>query len=167
MPTPNDNIRMMDVTAKPETVRSASATATLRMQTSTLELIRQKKMPKGDVLTVSQTAGIMAAKQTPTLIPLCHPLLPGSITVDFDPTSSDDCVVFSSTVTGIGRTGFEMEALVAVSVAALNLYDMCTGVDKEMTIERVRLLRKSGGKSGTYVSGQAPEKPGRVVAVFR
>jgi cyclic pyranopterin monophosphate synthase len=161
------SMHMMDVSRKDETQRGATAECVVRMKPATLRLIRTGKIPKGDVAAVSQTAGILAAKQTPALLPLCHPLLPGSIDVAIDTASADDTVTIRATVTGIGRTGFEMEAMVAASVAALNLYDMCKSVDRAMTIERTRLLHKSGGKSGTYVAGDQRRlvPAGTVVAV--
>jgi cyclic pyranopterin monophosphate synthase len=161
------SMHMMDVSTKDETLRSATAECVVRLQPATLQLIRTGGIPKGDVAAVSQTAGILAAKQTPALLPLCHPLLPGSIDVAIDTASADDTVTIRATVTGIGRTGFEMEALVAASVAALNLYDMCKNVDRAITIEHTRLLRKSGGKSGTYTAEDEPRRAlaGTVVAV--
>ncbi|GEM_PF-103306 len=161
------SMHMMDITTKAETRRSASAECCVRMQPSTMQLIRQGEIPKGDVVAVSQTAGVMAAKQTPDLLPLCHPLLPGSIDIEFDTVGSEDCVRIRATVTGIGRTGFEMEAMVAASVAALNLYDMCKNVDKGMIIEGIRLVSKTGGKSGTYTAGAEPgrDRVGEVIAV--
>jgi len=161
------SMHMMDVTTKDETLRSAAAECFVKMQPATLQLIRQGAIPKGDVVAVSQTAGIMAAKQTPTLLPLCHPLLPGSIDVVVDTGDSEGGVRIRATVTGMGRTGFEMEAMVAVSVAALNLYDMCKNVDRGMSIDLIRLVSKSGGRSGTYTAGVDPgrELTGRVVAV--
>ncbi len=161
------SMHMMDVSTKNETLRSAAAVGFVRMQPSTLQLIRAGGIPKGDPVAVSQTAGIMAAKQTPALLPLCHPLLPGSIDVVVDTSGSEDRVEIRATVTGVGRTGFEMEALTAVSVAALNLYDMCKNVDKDMSIDGIRLVSKSGGRSGTYTAAVEPgrELTGRVVAV--
>ena len=141
--------RMVDVGGKPETRRTAKAVARVRMQTSTLALIRDRKLAKGDVLEVARLAGIMAAKQTPTLIPLCHPLALESVSLDYafpDP----DVVELTADVAITGRTGVEMEALTAVSIAALTIYDMCKSVDRGMTIEQIRLEEKTGGRSGTF-----------------
>ena len=161
------SMHMMDVSTKNETLRSATAECFVRMRPSTLRLIRQGSIPKGDVVAVSQTAGVLAAKQTPALLPLCHPLLPGSIHVSIDTTGSDDAVSIRATVTGMGRTGFEMEALVAASVAALNVYDMCKNVDRAISIDGTRLVGKSGGRSGTYAVeiDERQSRTGRVAAV--
>lgn len=162
-----DDVHMIDVSSKTETRRCATAEGFLRMRRETLKMIREGLIPKGDVLSVSQTAGMLAAKQTAHLIPLCHPLLPASIEVTFDIWSSEDGVTIRGTVIGIGRTGFEMEALIAVTIAALNLYDMCKNVEKGMLLESVRLVSKSGGKSGRY-EANAPSRiaqRGQVVAV--
>lgn len=159
------SIRMIDVSAKSETLRSASAECFVRMQPATLRLIRAGDLPKGDVVAVSQTAGVLAAKQTPALLPLCHPLLPGSIEVSLDTAGSEEGVRLRATVSGSGRTGFEMEALMAVTVAALNVYDMCKNVDRTIVIERTRLVAKSGGRSGPYHADAERVMVGRVVAV--
>jgi cyclic pyranopterin phosphate synthase len=161
------SMHMIDVSSKDETLRSATAECFVRMKTPTLQLIRQNGIPKGDVVAVSQTAGILAAKQTPNLLPLCHPLLPGSIHVSLDTAGSEEGILVRATVAGIGRTGFEMEALVAASVAALNVYDMCKNVDRAISVESTRLLSKSGGKSGTYSveKDESQDKTGRIVAV--
>jgi GTP cyclohydrolase subunit MoaC len=143
---------MIDVTDKAETEREAVAKGRIKMKPSTLELIRHGGIAKGDVLAVAQTAGIMAAKETPHLIPLCHPLLLTNIAIEFDIPEDADSIEITATAKGVGKTGFEMEALVAVSITALNIYDMCKGVDRSMAIEEIRLLRKSGGKSGDYVA---------------
>ena len=147
-------IRMIDVTQKPETERKAVAKGKVKMKPATLELIRQGKVAKGDVLAAAQTAGIMAAKETPRLIPLCHPLLLTNVAVEFYLPENGDSVEITATIKGVGKTGFEMEALVAVSVSALTIYDMCKMVDKGMTIDEIRLIQKSGGKSGTYVASK-------------
>src|SRR3954453_15641950 len=139
--------RMVDTSAKPETQREAKASALVRMQPVTLTLIRDKAVAKGDVLAIARLAGIMAAKRTGDLIPLCHPLPITSATVDFS-FPADDTLQIDATVRVFGRTGVEMEALTAVSVAALTVYDMCKAVDRVMSIERVRLEEKSGGRSG-------------------
>lgn len=140
--------RMIDITQKRETERQAVAKGKVKMKPSTLELIRQGGMAKGDVLTVAQTAGIMAAKETPRLIPLCHPLLLTNVAVEFYLPENSDFVEITTSAKGVGKTGFEMEALVAVSISALTIYDMCKAVDQSMSIGEIRLVRKSGGKSG-------------------
>ena len=141
---------MVDVSGKPETERVATAAATVRMKPETLALILKGQMKKGDVLAVARLAGIMAAKRTPDLIPLCHPLALASVTVDLTPDPKRNAVDIVATCKLRGRTGVEMEALTAASVAALTVYDMCKAVDRGMTITDLRLLHKSGGKSGTY-----------------
>lgn len=140
---------MVDVTAKAVTAREACAEALVRMQPHTLGLILDGSHPKGDVFAVARVAGIMAAKKTHELIPLCHPLLLTGIRVELEPEGLD-AVRIVARCRLAGQTGVEMEALTAASVAALTLYDMCKAVDRGMTIERVRLLEKSGGKSGDY-----------------
>ena len=141
--------RMVDITQKSDTEREAVAKCLVRMQASTFELLKKGEVPKGDVLTVAQIAGIMATKQTPQLIPLCHPLLIGDARVEFITNEADSTVEITATVKSLGKTGVEMEALTAVTVAALTIYDMCKAVDKGIQIDCVRLVRKSGGKSGT------------------
>jgi cyclic pyranopterin phosphate synthase len=150
---------MIDVTQKRETERQAIAKGKIKMKAATLELIRKGKLKKGDVLAVAKTAGIMAAKETHRLIPLCHPLQLTHISVDFRLprsgralNSGESSVEITASAKGIGKTGFEMEALVAVAVSALAIYDMCKAVDRNMTIEEIRLVRKSGGKSGLYLA---------------
>ncbi len=145
-------IHMIDVTRKRETERQAVAEGKVQMKPATLELIRKGELEKGNVLAVAKTAGIMAAKETHRLIPLCHPLQLTHITVEFNLPENDNSVEIIASAKGIGKTGFEMEALVAVSVSALTIYDMCKAVDKSMTIREIRLLRKSGGKSGIYLA---------------
>lgn len=148
-------VHMIDVTRKKETERQATARGKVRMQPATLELIRKGELEKGDVLTVAKTSGIMAAKETDHLIPLCHPLQLTNVTVDFnlcEDTAGFVGVEITASARGLGKTGFEMEALVAVSVSALTIYDMCKAVDKAMTIGEIRLVRKSGGKSGAYLA---------------
>jgi len=142
--------RMVDVGMKPETQRMARASGLVRMLPATLDLIRDRKLAKGDVLEVARLAGIMAAKKTADLIPLCHPLPLTSVTIDFT-FVEPDAVRIEATVTVFGRTGVEMEALAAVSVSALTVYDMCKSADRGMTIEQIRLEEKSGGKSGSFV----------------
>jgi cyclic pyranopterin monophosphate synthase len=147
--------RMVDVGAKPETHRTATASAIVRMAPATLALVRDKQLAKGDVLEVARLAGIMAAKKTADLIPLCHPLPLTSVEVSFG--FDGDCVLrIDATARVFGRTGVEMEALTAVSVAALTVYDMAKAVDRGMTIERVRLEAKSGGKSGDFRRDDEP-----------
>jgi len=141
---------MVDVSAKAETERVATATGSVIMAKATLDLIQAGGVKKGDVLSVAQLAGIMGAKRTPDLIPLCHPLALTSVTVELtcDPVRS--AVDITATCKLKGRTGVEMEALTAVAVAALTVYDMCKAADRAMRIEGIRLLHKSGGKSGVY-----------------
>jgi len=142
--------RMVDTSGKPETDRVARASGLVRMASATAALIRDKKLAKGDVLEVARLAGIMAAKRTGELIPLCHPLPITSVQIDFAWEGEGDLLKIEATVKVVGRTGVEMEALTAVSIAALTVYDMCKSVDRVMSIERVRLEEKSGGKSGTF-----------------
>lgn len=142
--------RMVDVGAKAETNRVARASAVLRMRPATLALIRNKEVSKGDVLEVARLAGIMAAKKTSDLIPLCHPLPLTSVKLDFRFTD-DGALRIEAAVTVFARTGVEMEALTAVTVAALTVYDMCKSADREMTVETVRLEEKDGGGSGHFV----------------
>jgi molybdenum cofactor biosynthesis protein MoaC/molybdenum cofactor guanylyltransferase len=145
---------MVDVTDKAATAREASAEALVRMQPQTLNMIVAGGHPKGDVFAVARVAGIMAAKKTHELIPLCHPLLLTGIRVELEPEGVDAVRIVARCKLA-GQTGVEMEALTAASVAALTLYDMCKAVDRGMTIERVRLLEKSGGKSGDYRAEEA------------
>jgi len=144
------NAHMVDVGAKDVTERVAVARASVIVQPATLKLIKDKKAAKGDVLAVAQLAGIMAAKKTPDLIPLCHPLALNSVDVKLTLDGKRNAVDIEATCKLKGRTGVEMEALTAASVAALTVYDMCKAVDRGMTITDVRLLHKSGGKSGTF-----------------
>lgn len=140
---------MVDVSAKDETTRTATARGRIVMQPATLALIREGRAGKGDVLGVARLAGIMAAKKTSDLIPLCHPLMISKVTVDLEP-EGEDAVAIEATVKLSGRTGVEMEALTAVTVAALTVYDMVKAVDRGMRIEDVRLVHKAGGKSGEF-----------------
>ena len=144
------NAHMVDVGGKTETERVAVARASVTMQAATLKLIAAKKAAKGDVLAVAQLAGIMAAKRTPELIPLCHPLSLSSVDVKLSLDKKRNAVDIEATCKLKGRTGVEMEALTAASVAALTVYDMCKSVDRGMVISEVKLLHKSGGKSGTF-----------------
>jgi cyclic pyranopterin monophosphate synthase len=141
--------RMVDVSAKAETQREAVAGGRVVMEPSTLALIQAGGVPKGDVIAVARIAGIMAAKQTGTLIPMCHPIAITGVTVDLAPEGGSALRV-TATVKTTGKTGVEMEALTAVTVAALTVYDMCKAVDRGMRIEDVRLLEKRGGKSGEW-----------------
>jgi len=144
-------VRMVDVSAKPATERIAIAKGTVAMKPATLEMIKKGETAKGDVLAVAQMAGIMAAKQTSHLIPLCHPLPITNVSVEFKLDAERSVVDITATVKTTAQTGVEMEALTAVSVAALTIYDMCKAVDRGMRIESIRLARKSGGKSGEIV----------------
>jgi cyclic pyranopterin phosphate synthase len=143
---------MVDVSAKGETSRTAVARGRIVMRPETLALIEQGRIGKGDVLGVARIAGIMAAKRTSDLIPLCHPLLISKVAVDLTP-AAPDAVEIEAMVKLTGQTGVEMEALTAVTVAALTIYDMCKAVDRGMRIEAVRVVHKSGGKSGVYEAG--------------
>ncbi len=145
--------RMVDVSDKAETERVATAKGSVLMQPATLALIKDGGVKKGDVLSVARLAGIMGAKKTPDLIPLCHPLALTSVQVDLTLDEARNAVDISATCKLVGKTGVEMEALTAVSVAALTVYDMCKAVDKGMQIVDIRLTHKTGGKSGTYERG--------------
>ena len=140
--------RMVDVGGKPETARSATATGRIRMSPEALAAVRDGSGPKGDVLAAARIAGIMAAKTTGELIPLCHPLSLDAVQVEF--AFEDDAVRATARASLTGRTGVEMEAMTATSVALLTIYDMAKALDKGMVIEGVRLLEKTGGKSGTW-----------------
>jgi cyclic pyranopterin phosphate synthase len=140
--------RMVDVSAKPVTAREATARGRVRVSAEVVRLLRGEGVPKGDALGVARVAGIMAAKRTPDLVPLCHPLAISGVTVDLD--VADDAVEIAATVRTTDRTGVEMEALTAVSVAALTVVDMVKAVDKAAVIEAVRVTAKSGGRSGDW-----------------
>ncbi len=146
--------RMVDVTPKPETYRLAVAAGEVVMKPETLRLIREGNIKKGDVLGTARIAGIMAAKRTHELIPLCHPLLLTQVDVDFRFNEEESKIEIQALVKTRGQTGVEMEALTAVSVAALTIYDMAKAVEKTMRIENIRLLRKEGGKSGTFIRSE-------------
>jgi cyclic pyranopterin phosphate synthase len=146
---------MVDVGEKAVTVRTAVAQAEVYMLPTTLAAIRDGDVPKGDVLAAARIAGIMAAKRTPELIPLCHTLLLSKVAVDFELDDARSCVIITTTVRCTGQTGVEMEALTAASVAALTIYDMAKALEKTMTINNLRLLEKQGGKSGDW-KRQAP-----------
>ena len=143
-------VRMVDVTDKKLTVRTAVAGGTVQMKPETLKLIGDQKVKKGNVLETARIAGIMAAKKTSDLIPMCHPLKLSHVQVDFAADDANHCIDIEASVRTIDQTGVEMEALTAVSAAALTIYDMCKSYDREMTISNIRLLKKTGGKSGTY-----------------
>lgn len=147
--------RMVDVSAKDDTVRTAVAEAVVTMLPATLALIQSGGLPKGDVLAVARVAGIMAAKHTSDLIPMCHPLPITGVSIDLEPLSAGELRI-RATVKTTGKTGVEMEALTAVSVAALTVYDMCKAVDRGMAIGGVRLLEKHGGKSGDWFAPAHP-----------
>ncbi len=155
---------MVDVGAKPDTAREAVATGRVHLRRETLELIRAGRMAKGDVLAVAQVAGVMAAKRTPEIIPLCHTLLLSGVDLTFaledgvEDGAAEGIVRIQATVRTVGKTGAEMEALTAVSAAALTIYDMCKAVDRGMTIGGIQLVRKSGGKSGTYERASGDER---------
>lgn len=140
---------MVDIAGKADTARVATAKGLVRMHSTTFRLIKQGEIAKGDVLTVAQLAGIMAAKRTPDLIPLCHTILIDSVNIEFQQDEEQSTVEITVTVESTGKTGVEMEALTATAVTALTIYDMCKAVDRAMKIENIRLVHKSGGKSGT------------------
>lgn len=143
--------KMVDVTGKPDTQREAVAKGSVRMKPSTFNLIKEGGVAKGDVLAAARLAGIMAAKQTPQLIPLCHPILIGDVKVEFNLDEKNSTVEIIAMVKSTGKTGVEMEALTAVAIAALTVYDMCKAVERGIQIEGIRLIRKSGGKSGAII----------------
>ena len=143
--------RMVDVSAKPVTKRTAIASGRVLMKGQTLERIVNKKIEKGDVLGVARVAGIMAAKRTGEIIPMCHPLAIDSVEVRFQPDGRRSEVRIEVRVKSTGKTGVEMEALMATAAAALTIYDMCKAVDRGMIISHIKLMKKSGGKSGTYI----------------
>lgn len=142
---------MVDVSDKDITSRSAVARGTIHMRQETLELILKGKVEKGDVFSVARVAGIMAAKKTSELIPMCHPLNITSVKIELNPAQNPARVDIEASVRVDGKTGVEMEAMTAVAVAGLTVYDMCKAVDREMTIGEIRLVKKSGGKSGTFL----------------
>ncbi len=144
--------RMVNVTDKVQTVRTAIAKGEIYMKPETLDLIQSGGMPKGDVLAVAQVGGIMAAKKTGDLIPMCHPINLTGVDINFEIDTEKSRIIITSTVSCKGETGVEMEALTAVSAAALTIYDMCKAVQKDMHIEGIKLLKKTGGKSGDYIA---------------
>jgi cyclic pyranopterin phosphate synthase len=145
------DIRMIDVGNKAVTERQATARGKVVMQAATFSALRDATLPKGDALSTARIAGIMAAKETHRLIPMCHPLLIDKIDVDYALDEKSSSVEIEAMVKGTGKTGFEMEAMTAVTVSALTIYDMCKGIDPSIRIENIRLIRKSGGKSGDVV----------------
>lgn len=161
MPDSNDNklthfneqgrARMVDVSDKDITLRTALACCTVRLSPETFMLVWDGKMKKGDVLAVAQVAGIMAAKKNSELIPMCHPIALTGVDIDFELNEADSSILITSSVRCKGETGVEMEALTAASVAALTVYDMCKAVQKDIVIDNLHLLKKTGGKSGDYV----------------
>jgi cyclic pyranopterin monophosphate synthase len=142
--------RMVDVGDKEETARVGVAEAVVRMRPETLELVKAGRIKKGDVLAVAQVAGVMGAKKTPDLIPMCHPLQITAVDFDFRIDERESTITVQAAVKTFGRTGVEMEALTGVAAAALTIYDMCKAVDKGMVIEDISLVAKSGGRSGRY-----------------
>jgi len=149
-------VHMVDVGGKPDTERVAMAKGKVRMKPETLRLIAEQGLSKGDVLTTAQVAGIMGAKRTPDLIPLCHPLLLTKVDVEFEINSVESEIEITATVRTRGKTGVEMEALTAVSIAALTIYDMAKAVEKTMRLTDIRLVRKSGGQSGDVLLEEGP-----------
>src|SRR5215210_358288 len=149
--------RMVDVSAKGETVRVATARGRVLMRPETLRLIRSGGVKKGDVLAIAQVAGVMGAKRTSDIIPLCHPLPITGVDLSFELDDAASAVEITASARVVGKTGVEMEALTAVSTAALTIYDMCKAVDKDMVIDQIRLVHKVGGKSGEY--RRADEQP--------
>ncbi|TKB09363.1 cyclic pyranopterin monophosphate synthase MoaC [Desulforhopalus sp. IMCC35007] len=145
------NAIMVDVGGKAATVRVANAAGFITMSPQAFQMVKSGTMSKGDVLGIARVAGIMAAKKVDSLIPLCHPLLISKVNIDFSYRDDDNTIEIFATVGMSGQTGVEMEALTAVSIAALTIYDMCKAVDKSMVIGNIRLMKKTGGKSGTYV----------------
>jgi len=154
----NGQAIMVDVGEKPLTVREAVAGGEIQMRPETLQQILTQQVKKGDVFSVARLAGIMAAKQTSALIPLCHPLPLSAVEIDFTSDPQQGRVTISATTKVTGQTGIEMEALTAVSVAALTIYDMCKAIDREMVIGGICLLKKTGGKSGTFIRNQPLRK---------
>ncbi len=143
------NAKMVDITGKDDSRREATAAGRVRMKLSTFELIKKGGIDKGNVLAAARLAGIMAAKKTPQLIPLCHPILLGEVGIQFNLDEAGSAVEITATAKSTGKTGVEMEALTAVAVSALTIYDMCKAVERGIRIENIRLIKKSGGKSGT------------------
>lgn len=149
--------KMVDVSEKPFTEREAIARSSVYMRPETIKLIRDKAIPKGDVIAVARVAGIMAAKKTWELIPMCHPLNITSVTIDMKIDAGKSKVDVEAKVKTVGQTGVEMEALTAASAAALTIYDMCKAVDKEITISDIMLMEKRGGRSGEFKRSRMPK----------
>ena len=145
-----NDIKMADISEKQETKRKALAQAKVLMKKDTLSKLIKGKIPKGDVLACAKVAGIMACKKTSELLPLCHPLEVTDVKIEFNVDEKKACILVKAMVSVLGRTGVEMEALTAVSIASLTIYDMCKPVDKDIVMSDIMLLEKSGGKSGTY-----------------
>ena len=143
--------KMIDIGDKPVTRRQATAKGKVIMKPATFDALISGKLPKGEALSVARIAGINAAKETPRLIPMCHPLLIDEVSIDFAPDKNSSSIEVTASVKGSGKTGFEMEAMTAVSVSALTIYDMCKALDSSVRIDNIRLAKKSGGKSGTVV----------------
>lgn len=144
------NARIVDVTAKDESLRTAKAVSTVSMKSETLKRILEGGIKKGDVLAVSQVAGIMAAKKTSDIIPMCHPLLITGVDIEFSHDLDKNELYIETSISLTGKTGAEMEALTAASITALTIYDMCKAIDKNIVIKEIKLLEKTGGKSGEY-----------------
>jgi cyclic pyranopterin phosphate synthase len=162
--------RMVDVSAKGETVRIATARGRVLMRPETLRLIKSGGVKKGDVLAIAQVAGVMGAKKTSDIIPLCHPLPITGVDLAFDLDEDASAVEITASARVVGKTGVEMEALTAVATAALTVYDMCKAVDKDMVIDQIRLVHKVGGKSGEYRRAGEPgstDKPAQAGAPAR
>jgi cyclic pyranopterin phosphate synthase len=147
----NPNIRMVDIGSKAVTERQAIARGKVVMKSVTFKALNEGRLPKGDALAAARLAGIMGAKETPRLIPMCHPLLIDEVTIDYLLDEKNSTVEIEAMVKGSGKTGFEMEALTALSICALTIYDMCKALDSSIRLENIRLVQKSGGKSGTVV----------------
>lgn len=147
---PDGGVRMVDISDKPASQRMARAQATIHMQTATLQQILDRKVKKGNVLETARIAGIMAAKKTADIVPMCHPLNISHVNIDFFPEPEKSRIGIEATARLVGQTGVEMEALTAAAVSALTVYDMCKSADREMTITDLRLVEKAGGKSGHY-----------------
>lgn len=142
--------KMVDVSSKDETLREAAAYGSVYMKRETLERIKEGAVKKGDVLSVAQVAGIMASKKTSDIVPMCHPIMISGCDISFNLNFEENKVEISSTVKNTGQTGVEMEALTAVAAAGLTIYDMCKAIDREMIVSDIMLMKKSGGKSGTF-----------------
>lgn len=142
--------KMVDISEKEETVREAVAIGYVSMKRKTLEMVRKGTISKGDVLAVAQVGGIMGAKNTPQIIPMCHPIMISGCDINFKMDFENNRIEITATTKTVGKTGIEMEALTAVSTAALTIYDMCKAIDREMIINNIMLIRKSGGKSGIF-----------------